>query len=338
MGFHGAAVAVWLWWRRRAGFSEGGWADRREKCVLRPIDAGQFFFCNFAFSLIFIFFFLVRGQFRARDKFFTRQQKKRDKKEKKRGRPERPERPRPRPRPGPTALLATMVSVRRRKMNRSGVAKNTRRNNNKDKFNPRSNPVIAKHWDPELTAKQNYKKLGLAFRLSAASGGEEKRLGVRPIQHGNMEESLYEEEEEAEEEAEEELDPYAPANILEGTAKMVRDADGNVVKIVYGTKKIVKRDDAEDADESADDDDDDDDSTAKQVIGELEELARVPKRKEVRRMNELETARCRRLLAAYGDDYERMRWDGKLNPFQLSPGQLRKLLLRFRQQEARDGL
>lgn len=229
-----------------------------------------------------------------------------------------------------------MVSVRRRKMNRSGVAKNTRRNNNKDKFNPRSNPVIAKHWDPELTAKQNYKKLGLAFRLSAASGGEEKRLGVRPIQHGNMEESLYEEEEQQqqEDEAAEELDPYAPANILEGTAKMVRDADGNVVKIVYGTKKIVERDDAEDDAEDADEDD----STAKQVIGELEELARVPKRKEVRRMNELETARCRRLLAAYGDDYERMRWDRKLNPFQLSPGQLRKLLLRFRQQEARDGL
>lgn len=52
-----------------------------------------------------------------------------------------------------------MVSVRKRKMNRSGVAKVRRKNNNKDKFNPKSNPVISKYWDKDLTAKQNYKKL-----------------------------------------------------------------------------------------------------------------------------------------------------------------------------------
>lgn len=238
-----------------------------------------------------------------------------------------------------------MVSVRRRKMSRSGVAKNTRRNNNnsKTKYNPRSNPVIAKHWDPALTAKQNYKRLGLAFRLSAASGGEEQRLRVRPIQHGNMEESLFDDADDDDAAAAPELDPYDPANILEGTAKMVRDAAGNVVQIVYGTKKLAdtpaapQRSADAAADANADPDSDSDDATtAHQVIGELEALASLPKRKEVRRMNELDTARCRRLIALYGDDYERMRWDNKLNPFQLSPGQLRKLLLRFRHQQARD--
>lgn len=235
-----------------------------------------------------------------------------------------------------------MVSVRRRKMRRSGVAKNTRKNsnNNKTKFNPKSNPVIAKHWDPKLTAKQNYKRLGLTFRLSAPSGGEEHKLRIREIPRGNMEESLLEQDEEVDEEVDEHdgeddeaADPYDPANILEGTAKMVRDAQGNVVRIVYGTKKLEQEQEQDVAGGGGDDDEasgSDSDDTARQVIGELEQLASVPKKKEVRKMSDLEVHRYRRLIDTYGDDYERMRWDRRLNPFQLSPGQLRKKIAKYR--------
>lgn len=229
-----------------------------------------------------------------------------------------------------------MVSVRRRKMNRSGVSKNTRKNNNKDKFNPKSNPIIAKHWDPELTAKQNYKKLGLTFKLSAPSGGEEKKIKVAEIHHGNMEESLFEEEDEEEEKGnndndnEEEEDPYDPANILEGTAKLVKDENGKVLNIIYGTKKISQSNSNDNNNEgNAQVGDDEDKSEAKEVIAELEELANIPKRKEVRKMNEVEIVRYRKLIDKYGEDYEKMKWDKKLNPFQLSPGQLKKQIKKY---------
>lgn len=241
-----------------------------------------------------------------------------------------------------------MVSVRRRKMNRSGVSKNRRKNNNKDKFNPKSNPIIAKHWDPELTAKQNYKKLGLTFRLAAASGGVEKKIKINPINRGNMEESLYEvetekvESEDENENEDEDEDPYDPANILEGTAKLLKDDNGNVIKIIYGTKKITVKPDTEDmenldsnynnhkGDNDEDDDYDEDKSTANQVIAELEELASLPKKKEVHKMNELEIYRYKKLIEKYGEDYEKMKWDKKLNPFQLSPGQIRKQIIKYK--------
>ncbi|KAG0681304.1 Nucleolar protein 16 [Pichia californica] len=220
-----------------------------------------------------------------------------------------------------------MVSVRRRKMNRSGVSKNRRKNNNKGKFNPKSNPIIAKHWDSELTAKQNYKKLGLTFRLSATSGGEEKKIKISQINHGNMEESLFEEEDKKAED-EEEKDPYDPANILEGTAKLMKDENGNVVKVIYGTKKINKDITVNDEEES-EEDKEEDNSKAKQVIAELEELASIPKKKEVHKMNEVEVVRYRKLIDKYGEDYEKMKWDQKLNPFQLSPGQLKKQIKKY---------
>lgn len=223
-------------------------------------------------------------------------------------------------------------------MNRSSVSKNTRKNNNKDKFNPKSNPIIAKHWDPELTAKQNYKKLGLTFKLSAPSGGEEKKIKIAEIHHGNMEENLFEEDDEEREgindndDSEEGKDPYDPANILEGTAKFVKDENGKVLKIIYGTKKISQpnnkiNDNSKEG--NAQVDDEEDKSEAKEVIAELEELASIPKKKEVRKMNEVEIVRYRKLLDKYGEDYERMKWDKKLNPFQLSPGQLKKQIKKY---------
>ncbi|AWU76577.1 uncharacterized protein C5L36_0C05080 [Pichia kudriavzevii] len=229
-----------------------------------------------------------------------------------------------------------MVSVRKRKMNRSGVAKVRRKNNNKDKFNPKSNPVISKYWDKDLTAKQNYKKLGLTLKIGGPSGGEEKKIVIKPIHHNNMEEDLLESEDESKEEleqegAEEELDPYDPANILEGTAKMVRNEQGEVVKIIYGTKKITKTGTGASDSQDKEDEDEEEEQTeeAKKVIAELEALAALPKKKEVHKMNELEIYRYEKLIEKYGDDYEKMKWDKKLNPFQLSPGQLRKQIKKY---------
>lgn len=219
-------------------------------------------------------------------------------------------------------------------MNRSGVAKvRTSKNKNRGKYNPKSNPIIAKHWDKDLTPAQNYKKLGLTFRLSAQSGGEEKKIKIKPIQHNNMEENLYESDDDDDhnndENNDDNLDPYDPANILEGTAKMRRDENGNIIEIIYGTKKIIEKDNLQDIDGK---DSDDENSEAKQVIAELEELSKLPKKKDIHWLSELDVFRCEKLLAKYGDDYEKMKWDKKLNPFQLSPGQLRKLIAKHLEQ------
>lgn len=246
-----------------------------------------------------------------------------------------------------------MVSVRKRKMKRSSVKKNTRKNhssNTSGRYNPKSNPVIAKHWDSTLTAKQNYKKLGLTFKIGATTGGEEKKIVIGPINRGNMEESLFDDAEEDEEEQEEQeeeqegFDPYDPMNIIEGTAKIMKDDNGKVIKIVYGTKKLISKqanhnkdsenrdsenEDGDDGDDDDAEDEEDDQSEARQVIAELEELSRIPKKKEVHKMNELEQYRYKKLIEKYGQDYERMKWDKKLNPFQLSPGQLRKEIKRY---------
>jgi nucleolar protein 16 len=48
----------------------------------------------------------------------------------------------------------------------------------------------------------------------------------------------------------------------------------------------------------------------------------------------LEVYRCQKLIEKYGEDYERMKWDKALNPFQLSPGQLRKLIKKYQENHA----
>ncbi|GMM30415.1 Nop16 protein [Martiniozyma asiatica (nom. inval.)] len=246
-----------------------------------------------------------------------------------------------------------MVSVRKRKMARSGVQKQTRRTNKSKKdFNPKSNPIIAKHWDSNLTVKQNYKKLGLTMSLGRATGGEEKKLVIPQITRNNDDENLEDEDErEGEGESEnqdsngDQVDPYDPANILEGTAKIIKDEDGKVIKIVYGTKKPNSSNNknnnnsnknssskSSNTNDTTNVENEEDNSLAKQVISELEELAAREKKKEFHPLNEVEFARYAKLDSVYGDDFEKMKWDRKLNPFQLSAGQLKKKIHHYHQQ------
>lgn len=206
-----------------------------------------------------------------------------------------------------------MASVRKRKMARSSVKKNTKRVKDKQRdVKMTAHPVMQAHWDKNLTLKQNYKKLGLTVRLGKPAGGEEA-----PIQ------TLSEFRKEREEREQNQITPEVVANetdpekIPEGEARLIRDPETNeVVEIIYGKMKVNEKK-VEEAK----------DSIISELIKYNEETAKpsVPKTPSAR-----ENAWLEQLHAKYGDDYEKMKWDRKLNPMLLSVGQLKKKMAQWR--------
>lgn len=204
-----------------------------------------------------------------------------------------------------------MVSVRKRKMSRSSVKKNTRRV--KDKrldINIASNAIIAANWDKSLTLQQNYKRLGLRAKLGTRAGGEErevltftqikaKRDGKVRITPADVEQT------------------EDPEKIPEGEARIIRNDANEVVKVIYGTMQVVESE--------AEDDDSPD------IISQLE--AEAEKNSQIKK-EALPSVRegdwLKDLHEKYGDDYDKMKWDKKLNPMQQSAGDLKKRIAKWK--------
>lgn len=200
-----------------------------------------------------------------------------------------------------------MTSVRKRKMARSSVKKNTKHVKDKKRdVKMTAHPVMQAHWDKKLTLKQNYKRLGLTARLGHATGGEEATVTTV---------SEYRASKEAE-------GPQAPSpesiatetdpeKIPLGEARLIRDPETNeVVQVIYGKMEVAAKKET---------------ANPTSIIDELikynEEHAKPPR-------NITTTARedawLAKLEEKYGDDFEKMKWDKKLNPTFMSAGQLRK--------------
>ncbi|KAG7193413.1 Nucleolar protein 16 [Scheffersomyces spartinae] len=205
-----------------------------------------------------------------------------------------------------------MTSVRKRKMKRSSVRKNTRRVKDKhDNINIHSNPIIAKHWDKSLTLQQNYKKLGLRTKLGSMAGGIEKDvLTLTQIKQRKEDDTKVS--------VEDIENTDDPAKIPEGEARIIRNEEsGEVLKVIYGTMK-VKHTSAAEVEKS-------------EVIQQLEEYAK--KNSQIRRerkQSEREDSWLKDLYEKHGDDYEKMKWDKKLNVFQQSAGDLRKRITKWK--------
>lgn len=215
--------------------------------------------------------------------------------------------------PSLTSTTTNMASVRKRKMARSSVKKNTKRVKDKQRnIKMTAHPVMQAHWDKKLTLKQNYKKLGLTVRLGKPAGGEEA-----PIQTL----SEYRKESAEKEKSQVKPDDVAtetdPEKIPEGEARLIRDPETNeVVEIIYGKMKVNEKKTEEAKD-----------SIIAELIKYNEETAKpvVPKTPSSRERVWLE-----KLQAKYGDDYEKMKWDRKLNPMLMSVGQLKKKMAQLR--------
>ncbi|ODQ79698.1 hypothetical protein BABINDRAFT_161412 [Babjeviella inositovora NRRL Y-12698] len=211
-----------------------------------------------------------------------------------------------------------MTSVRKRKMARSSVTKMTRRVKDKRRtVNIHSNPLIAANWDHSLTMAQNYKKLGLTVKLSRAAGGEEKALAVEVKNEAKRRAAM-----------KDAVPPVPfgeadPSTIPAGEARIVRDDEGEVVKIIYGTMAVSSQ--GHNASKQ-----DQDESTKTEVVKKLEELAATAYVKRERTQSERENDWCRSLHEKYGDDFDKMFWDKKLNVWQHSKGELRKKLTKWK--------
>lgn len=213
-----------------------------------------------------------------------------------------------------------MTSVRKRKMARSSVKKNTRRTKDKQRnINIHSNPIIEANWDKSLTLKQNYKRLGLRAKLGRSAGGDEQKVESLSELQAKREKNQKNQLKHVPTVSEiENLDD--PSRIPEGEARLIRDSETNeVIKVIYGTMKVDDNDESEEEIENP------------SVIKQLEEYAeKNSKIKKERHQSERENDWIKSLYEKYGDDYDKMKWDKKLNIYQQSAGDLKRRIIKWK--------
>ncbi|CEP60385.1 Nop16p LALA0_S01e09538g [Lachancea lanzarotensis] len=225
-----------------------------------------------------------------------------------------------------------MASVRKRKMARSSIKKTSRKHKDRQrKINISGNPIIAKNWDYSLTLAQNYEILGLRSKLQTPAGGQEAKLGTSVMKEPLSTPSFLDDDED--EFGPEEKAPPTEQNVTsepeeedipEGEARIIRDSDGNVVKVVYGRKQSNAG--SGDVDEAGDEE-----STVKtETVKELEDYASRPAIKSARKPSGREEAWLKALSQKHGDNFRAMFMDRKLNVNQQSEGDIKKRIIKWR--------
>ncbi|KAF5004490.1 hypothetical protein FDECE_9021 [Fusarium decemcellulare] len=202
-----------------------------------------------------------------------------------------------------------------KKKRRSGRQPVRQSNKTKKILNPRGNDAIAKSWNKKETLAQNYRRLGLVARLKAPTGGTEKRLGATTTRTSPN-------------------DPFAITtveNAVVSEARVERDADGKIIRILGHAKPnplndpLNELDDDSDAEEQADEwAGIEDDPNATDIVKTLVEESRNPAEKKPRHQSGREKDWLEQLVAKHGDDTQAMAKDRKLNPMQQTAADLAK--------------
>ncbi|RSM16923.1 hypothetical protein CDV31_004261 [Fusarium ambrosium] len=204
-----------------------------------------------------------------------------------------------------------------KKKRRSGRQPVRQLNRTKKILNPRGNDAIAKNWNKNETLAQNYRRLGLLARLKAPTGGTEKLLGATTTRTSSK-------------------DPFGIAtveNAIVSEARVERDEDGKIIRILGHAKANPLNDPLNDLDRDSDEEEEEpaeewggieDDADATDVVKSLLEESRAPVEKKPRHQSSREKEWLDKLVAKYGDDTTAMAKDRKLNPMQQTAADIAK--------------
>jgi nucleolar protein 16 len=211
-----------------------------------------------------------------------------------------------------------------KKKARSGRQPVRQLNRTKKILNPRGNDAIAKNWNKKETMSQNYRRLGLVARLKAPTGGTEKKLGATTTRaYPN--------------------DPFAIASIenaVVSEARVERDADGKIIRILGTSKPNPLNDPLNDLDNDSDAEGpaeewggiEDDDADATDVVKSLLEQSRQPDLPKKRHQSSREKEWLDKLVAKHGDNTAAMAKDRTLNPMQQTASDIARRLRKMNQE------
>lgn len=204
-----------------------------------------------------------------------------------------------------------------KKKRRSGRQPIRQLNRTKKILNPRGNTLIAQNWNKKETMSQNYRRLGLLARLKAPTGGTEKRLHTVTTTRSSPN------------------DPFAIAsveNAVVSEARVERDEDGKIIRIIGHSKPNPLNDPLNELDEEEEEEEDaeewggieDEYADATDVVKSLLEESRRPDEAKPRHQSSREKEWLDKLIAKHGDDTAAMARDPKLNRMQQTASDIAK--------------
>ncbi|ORY71143.1 ribosome biogenesis protein Nop16 [Pseudomassariella vexata] len=194
--------------------------------------------------------------------------------------------------------------------------------------NPLGNDIIARNWDKNLTTAQNYRRLGLISHLKAPTGGIEPGLRI----HGATQKTKGKGQ--GMSTSTKPVDPFAikpaGAETLFREARVERDEEGKIVRVIDFGRKEPKpnplNDPLNDLDTDPEDEMNDDGETWGGIDGEGEETTEVvkaleaeanrPVERKVRGLSAREKEWLESLIERHGEDTRAMFRDRRLNPMQ----------------------
>jgi nucleolar protein 16 len=188
-----------------------------------------------------------------------------------------------------------MAGPRKRRKLRNPSLKVSRKIANKHfkKISIKGNSIIAANWNKKATLRQNYQRMGLMTSLNGVAGGIEK---------------LYPEEEIDKEEIKKTLGPEE--GIIE------RDGKGNVINVIIGRSREEEEEEVFDTEI--------DPVPAKTDVVKALEVQAMNVCKHESHQSEGEKRFIVELIQKYGDDYDAMFRDIKLNIYQHTAAQLKR--------------
>ncbi|PGH12161.1 nucleolar protein 16 [Helicocarpus griseus UAMH5409] len=237
-----------------------------------------------------------------------------------------------------------MGQILQKRKNRSGAPrvkqKSNRLKNGNKKIDVLGNPIIAENWDKKLTLTQNYRRLGLAAKLNAPTGGAEKNRQQASNDQQQPTDSLHV------------LSSAVSTKKLRPTeARVERDPEtGKILRVIHpedeeqveiAGRKRRKANPLEDPLNEVEDIDIDQQATASAptnapssaVVQQLERQAALEEealmKKQPRGQSKREEEWLERLVAKYGDNVSAMVRDRKLNPMQQTAGDISRRLRKW---------